>query len=151
MKNRISELRKAKKLTLAAVAEKLGVSEGYVSQLQLKKALPGPHRAKLAQIFGVAADEVSGLDEKAIVRRRRKGAAAAAGAGTGRRRGRPRKVRGTDAGLAGSLEAARQALDAIAGAVGPGGGELLDLLPQLTAADRATLLGLARSLAGRSR
>jgi transcriptional regulator with XRE-family HTH domain len=146
MKNRISELRKAKKLTLAALADKLGVSEGYVSQLQLKKALPGPHRAKLAQIFGVAPDEVAALDAKAVVRRRRKGGGAVAGGARGRR-GRPPKARD---GLAGPLAAAREALDAIAGAVGPAG-ELLALLPRLSAADRATLLELARSLAGRSR
>ena len=135
MKNRISELRKSKKLTLKTIAERLGVSEGYVSQLQLKKALPGPHRVKLAQIFGVAPDQVSALDAKAVVRRRRGGA-------------KPARARGgATRGLADAIAAAQEAIGGIARAVGAPERELLDLLPRISAANRQVLLTLARSFA----
>jgi transcriptional regulator with XRE-family HTH domain len=137
MKNRISELRKTKKLTLKSIAERLGVSEGYVSQLQLKKALPGPHRAKLAQIFGVSPDQVSALDAKAVVRRRRRGG----GAKPARARG------GATGGLAAAIAAAQDAIGGIARSVGAPERELLELLPRISAANRQVLLTLARSFA----
>ena len=139
MKNRIAELRKAKKLTLRDVAARLGVTEGYVSQLQHKKALPAAHRNKLAQAFGVAADEVAALDEKAIVRPRRK----AAKAGVGRGGARP-------AGLASAIAAAEDAVGRIAAALGAEERELLGLLPRISPANRRVLMTLARSfVAGR--
>ena len=142
MKNRIAELRKAKKLTLRDIAARLGVTQGYVSQLQHKKALPAAHRNKLAQAFGVAADEAAALDEKAIVRPRRKAAKAGAGRGGG---GGARP-----AGLASAIAAAEDAVGRIAAALGAEERELLDLLPRISPANRRVLMTLARSfVAGR--
>jgi transcriptional regulator with XRE-family HTH domain len=142
MKNRIAELRKAKKLTLKSIAEKLGVSEGYISQLQLKKALPGPHRVKLAQIFGVSPDQVSALDAKAVVRRRRGGG----GGGAKARGGRGRRGAATG-GLAEAIAAAQAALGGVERAIGGPERELLELLPRISGANRQVLLTLARSFA----
>ncbi len=140
MKNRIAELRKARKFTLRELAEKLGVSEGYVSQLQEKKALHAAHRAKLAQIFGVPAGQVVDLDEKAIVRpRRARGSAGASGSAKTAR----------TAGLMASIAGAEAAVGAIARSIDPQAREFLGLMAGLSPANRNVLLTLARSLAGK--
>jgi len=138
MTNHIAELRQAKNLTLKVLAEKLGVSEGYVSQLQGKKALPAAHRTKLAAIFGVPADKVVPLDAKGIVRRRRIRALV-----VGRAKG------GRALGLLGAIAAAEAAVIEVGKSIGPQERELFGLLATLSPANRDMLLTVARSFASK--
>ena len=59
---KLTDLRKEKKLTLAKVAEKTGLSVSTISNYENDKEITAESLCKLLEVYGITADEFYGLD-----------------------------------------------------------------------------------------
>ena len=65
MKNRIREIRKAHKLTMKQLGEKIGLAESTISQYETGKRQPDLEaQAKMCELFGVPLGYLMGVEEK---------------------------------------------------------------------------------------